>query len=484
MAHEILTTTQMAEADRRTIAAGTPGIVLMERAGLAVAEAIAARWTVRPVAVLCGPGNNGGDGYVIARRLRDWGWPVTVAPLGDPARLRGDAAIAAARWGGPLAADAAAALHTADLAVDALFGAGLARPLDGAAAELVGRLAAAGCPVVAVDMPSGVHGDTGAVWGVAAAADLTVTFARRKIGHVIGEGLLLSGPLLVADIGIADRTIADLDVSVFANHPELWPSALTPPHRTAHKYARGHVVVRGGVMTGAARLAAQAARRIGAGLVTAVAAPGTDAVLAADAPGTIVAEQGRWPDLLHDPRVGVVVIGPGAGRTQETRRAVVDAARAGKPLVLDADALTVFEDDPDALFAVLTPADVLTPHAGEFGRLFGAADGSADGAGADGADKVTGTRQAARRAGAVVLHKGADTVVADPTGMTLIETSGPPGLATAGAGDVLAGMIAGLRAQGLPPTPAAAAAARLHADAARRGPARLIAEDLISAIRI
>ncbi|MCA8907839.1 MAG: NAD(P)H-hydrate dehydratase [Rhodospirillaceae bacterium] len=468
----------MGEADRRTIAGGTPGIHLMERAGLAIAEAVATRWTVRPVTVLCGPGNNGGDGYVAARRLADWGWPVTLAQLGDPARLQGDAAIAAARWTGPVEADGIAALAGAGLAIDALFGAGLARPLDGRAADWVRALADSGLPVVAVDMPSGVDGDSGAVKGVACAAALTVTFARRKIGHVIGEGLMLSGPVVVADIGIPDAVVASVAGPIRLNDPALWRAWLPQRRRSDHKYSRGHLLLHAGAMAGAAVLAASAARRVGAGLVTVLTdAERTASALVSYAPGTIVAAEARWPELLADPRMSPVLIGPGAGRSEATRTAVIEAAGSGKPLVLDADALTVFQGEGEALFGLVDADDVLTPHAGEFDRLFGRPD-----AGAAGADKIARTRAAAALAGAVVLHKGPDTVIAAADGRVVVETSGPPSLATAGSGDVLAGIIAGLISQGMAPFSAAAAAARLHAVAARNCVKNLVAEDLVTAL--
>ncbi|MCB9960419.1 MAG: NAD(P)H-hydrate dehydratase [Rhodospirillaceae bacterium] len=475
---EILTTGEMGQADRRTIAAGTPGIHLMERAGLAIAEAVAARWSVRPVTVLCGPGNNGGDGYVAARRLAQWGWPVTLAQLGDPGRLTGDAAIAAARWAGPVAADGVAALQGADLAIDALFGAGLARPLDGAAADWVRALAAAGCPVVAVDMPSGVDGDSGAVKGVACPAVLTVTFARRKIGHVIGEGLLLSGELVVADIGIPDAVVTEVAGTIRLNDSALWQAELPRRRRSDHKYRRGHLLLHAGAMAGAAVLAATAARRVGAGLVTVVTdAERTATAVVSSAPGTIVAAGARWPELLADPRLSPVLIGPGAGRSNATRSAVQDAAGSGKALVFDADALTAFADDPDVLFGLLGPEDVLTPHAGEFDRLFGRQD-----AVPAAADKITRTRAAAALCGAVVLHKGPDTVIAAPDGRVVVETSGPPSLATAGSGDVLAGIVAGLISQGMTPLSGAAAAARRHAVVAANCVKNLIAEDLVTAL--
>ena len=482
--HEILTTAEMAAADRRTIAAGTPGIVLMERAGLGIAEAMAARWTPRRTAVLCGPGNNGGDGYVIARRLAQWGWPIDLVALGDPAGLVGDAAIAAARWAAFAGADAIgtdgpAAIAKADLIVDALFGAGLTRTIGGPAADWLMAAQQSGVPVVAVDMPSGVDGDTGTVRGVACPATLTVTFARLKRGHTLMPGAALCGQIDVVDIGLPGPIVADCAGPVRWNHPDLWSYAWPRPGRADHKYSRGHVVVRGGPMLGAGLLAARAARRVGAGVVTLVVPDDVPALaVSPNDPGLLIAPESRWATLLADDRVSALVIGPGNGRTPATRQAVDTAARSGKPLVLDADALTVFEGSPDALSALLSGQDCLTPHAGEFRRLFTARDpGLAE------ADKVTQTLTAARQCGAVLFNKGPDTVIAcGVTNRVIVETTGPPQLATAGSGDVLAGLIGGLRAQGMPPLAAAAAAANLHAQAGRRGPSRLIAEDVIDQI--
>ena len=457
----------MGEADRLAIAGGVPGPVLMEHAGRAVADTICERWTARPAILLCGPGNNGGDGFVIARLLSDRGWPVRLALLGERSALKGDAAHHAALWTGPVEPLSPDSVDGAGLVVDALFGAGLSRPLEGVPAETLRRVRA---PLVAVDTPSGVHGTTGAVEGYAPQAALTVTFFRAKPGHWLYPGRGLCGELVVADIGIPPDVLATIRPQIWRNTPALWrlPGAGTDDH----KYRRGHCLVATGVMPGAARLAAHAALRAGAGLVSVAARPDATAALAALPAAVIVRPSPHLPafaDLAGEPRVTGVVIGPGAGADGRTRRRVLAALGHGKPAVIDADAITAFADEPERLFAALTHAPaVLTPHAGEFSRLFPDIAG----------DRLSRARAAAARAGCVVLLKGPDTVIAAPDGRAAINTNAPAWLATAGSGDVLSGIIGGLLAQGLPPFEAAAAAAWLHGEAAAAHGSGLIADDL------
>ncbi|MBX6324245.1 MAG: NAD(P)H-hydrate dehydratase, partial [Rhodospirillaceae bacterium] len=418
---------------------------LMERAGEAVARAVFARWWRRPVAVLCGPGNNGGDGFVTARLLQAEGWPVRLALLGRREALGGDAARAAARWPGDVGPLAIDVINDAALLVDALFGAGLTRPLEGAARAVVEAINVRGLPCVAVDLPSGVHGDTGAVLGAAPQAVLTVTFFRPKPGHLLLPGRRLAGEVAVADIGIAEGVLDAIAPRHFQNRPDLWLADLPWPAPESHKFSRGHVLIVGGErMTGAARLAARGARRIGAGLVTITCPPERFATYAADAAGLLVQPLSRddtLASLVADPRISTVLIGPGAGRSAATREHVLTVLAARKPCVLDADALTVFEDDPQALFAAIRGPCLMTPHEGELRRLFPAAAAEPS--------KLARAGAAAAASGAVVLLKGADTVVAEPRGRFIINADAPPTLATAGAGDVLAGMAAGLMAQGM-----------------------------------
>jgi NAD(P)H-hydrate epimerase len=456
-------------------AAAISGSALMEAAGAGVARAITQRFAPRPVVVLCGPGNNGGDGFVVARHLTAAGWPVRVGLLGGLSRLTGDALWSATLWDGAIEELAPTLLLGRPLVVDALFGAGLKRPIDGVAADVIDVINRQGLTCVAVDLPSGLDGDTGAVLGHAPRSALTVTFFRPKPGHLALNGRLLCGELLVADIGIADAALDVIRPRQWRNGPPLWRPALRMPSLADHKYARGHVVVAGGAMTGAARLAALGARRIGAGLVTIAAPAASAAVYQAAEPGNIVVAvdgSAAFRSFAADSRRNAFVIGPGAGATPATRRLTQAALATGRVCVLDADALSAFAGQPQALFDSIMGPTVLTPHDGEFGRLFPDL--------APGLGKLERARQAARRANAVVLLKGADTVVAAPDGRAVINADAPPFLATAGAGDVLAGMVAGLAAQGMTALAAAAAGVWLHGAAASRVGPGLIAEDLPS----
>jgi NAD(P)H-hydrate epimerase len=470
----LLTVAEMGRADALALAGGTPGLTLMEAAGAAVAGEVRRRWPRGPVVVLCGPGNNGGDGAVAARHLQAAGWPVRLALLGERAALHGDAAAAFARWTDDVAPLTPAVLDGAALAVDALFGAGLTRPLDGAARAVVEALNARRLPCLAVDLPSGVHGDTGQVLGAAPQATATVTFFRRKPGHLLLPGRALAGEVITADIGIPAAVLAEIGPTLFDNRPALWRDRLPWPRLDDHKYRRGHLLIAGGaVMTGAARLAARAARRIGAGLVSIVCTRASHAIYAADMPGTITAiadDDAAFAALLRDARRNALLIGPGHGVGPSTRARTIAGLAAGKACVIDADAMTVFADRPEDLFDAIRAPCLLTPHDGEFARLFPDLQ--------DLPGKVERARQAAARARATVLLKGADTVIAAPDGRAAINANAPPTLATGGTGDVLAGMAAGLLAQGMPPFEAAAAAVWLHGDAAASVGYGLIAEDL------
>lgn len=467
---EILTVETVREADRAAIAAGTPGFELMLRAGRAVAMEIAARWTPRPVVVLCGPGANGGDGYIAARTLKDGGWPVRVAGLVQPQALKGDAALAAAEWAGPVEALGGKVFDGVGLIVDALFGAGLDRPLEARVQTVLRAAERTGAPIVAVDLPSGLSGDLARPLGHACRAALTVTFHRKKHAHVLVPGRELCGEVVVANIGLP----APRDPALFENDPSLWADRLVWPGISAHKHARGRMIVVSGEAhsTGAARLACRAGLRIGAGLVTLLTPP--DSVLVNGAHLEAVMLRPFETDLeLEDAasRVDAAVIGPGAGVNEGTVSNLFALARTGAGLVIDADALTVFKDDPDELFHVLDRDDVLTPHPGEFERVFKGLLASAP-------ERITATRQAAARAGAVVLLKGSDTVIAAPDGRAVVNGNGSSWLATAGSGDVLAGFIGGLIAQGLDSFDAACAAVWMHSEAAAAFGPGLIAEDL------
>ena len=457
--HALLTPDQMTRADALAPRRGVSGATLMEHAGRAVYRAIRRRFSPCRVLVLAGPGNNGGDGYVAARLLQQAGWPVRVARLA-PLRPGSDAEAAAFHWHGPEASFAAGEAARADLVVDAIFGAGLTRDVDGLAAQAL----QAARRIVAVDVPSGVDGATGRVRGYAPRATLTVTFVRRKPGHLLLPGRDLCGETVLADIGMPAGIIDEVASSTFENHPDLW--RVPQPGVQSHKYSRGHVTVLGGdIMTGAARLAANAARHAGAGLVT-IAALGSADVYRNGPPGLLVNEA-PVHELLEDTRRTVWVCGPGLGPAA-ARSALPALIAAERQVVADADAFTACAGDPDRLRG----ATVMTPHAGEFARVFGD----------PGPDRVAAVRAAAARTDGVVLLKGADTIIADPTGRVAINASAPPWLATAGSGDVLAGIIAGLLAQGMPAWDAAAAGVWLHGRAAMHAGAGLVAEDLVPAL--
>ena len=465
----LLSVAEMYAADAAAAEAGIPGLTLMENAGRAVADATVRRWGRRPVSVLCGPGNNGGDGFVAARLLADAGWPVRLGLMGSRDRLKGDAAAVAARWPHPVEPLDLALLDGEPLVVDALFGAGLTRPLEGVALALAEASAGRGLPCVAVDIPSGIHGDTGAALGGAFRAALTVTFARRKYGHLLLPGREHAGEVVVADIGIPVSAIEALELRVHENAPGLWQAHMPGPSPVDHKYSRGHALVVGGdsAHSGAARLAARAALRAGAGLVTVHAPEDAIPVYAAQLTAVMVASTAELGEALADERRNALLIGPGCGVSPTTRAQALQALGAGKRCVLDADALTAFRDAPAALFAALTPESVLTPHEGEYRRLF-----------AHEGDRLARARAAAAESGAVVVLKGADSVIAAPDGRAAINANAPPTLATAGSGDVLAGFILGLLTQGMPAFEAAAAGVWLHGAAAAAFGPGLIAEDL------
>jgi NAD(P)H-hydrate epimerase len=500
--NELLTTEDMAEADRRAIASGVPSLNLMEAAGKAVAAEAAKMVSANArIVVLAGPGNNGGDGFVAARHLRERGFDVRMHLLGERTALKGDSAQMARKW--PLAVrpanpDAPQSMH---LVIDALFGAGLSRPLEGEAAELVDAINASGLPVLAIDVPSGLNGTTGEAEGPVVHAKRTVTFFRKKPGHVLMPGRMLCGETIVADIGIPASVLADIKPSAVENTPAAWRAHFPRPELSDHKYKRGHVVVVSGpaYQTGAARLGARAAARIGAGLVTVVGSTAATAVNAAHLTAImvrVVGDNGAVGDFLADERRNAVLIGPGAVANSETAEDVVTVLQSKAAAVIDADGLNAFSSPganagrsdqaasigflgrdrmqdftPEKLFAAIQARSapvVLTPHHGEFARLFGALPGG----------KCDRALKAARLSGAIVVLKGPDTVIASPDGRTAINTNAPPSLATAGSGDVLAGLITGLLAQGMPAFEAACAAVWLHGESATTFGVGLIAEDL------
>lgn len=502
----VITSEQMRNAEQAAVRTGrVTEARLMERAGRAIADAVQSRWggagsDGNKAVVLCGPGNNGGDGFVTARMLFARGWKVEVRELAGGGERQAAAAAARESW---LASGTIRTLEEFEerdapegtVVIDALFGTGLSRPVPPAACRAL-AVGLGGGRLVAADILSCVSADTGCLLASdgfdPGPAALTVTFQWAKHGHVLGEGAILSGELLVASIGLepeARQLEADGPV------PQLYePTAdrlrvMVGKSARQHKYEHGHVmVVSGGPgKGGAARLAARGALRAGAGLVTVGAPPAAMAEHAAQLNAIMLEEFGSAAGAIKYSkarRVGAMCLGPGLGVGNRTRHMVRSVLRAGFPVVLDADALTAFEMDPDALFGMLRPDCVLTPHLGEFRRLFPEECGGMEGQ--PGQSKIDAVCAAAARSGAVVLLKGHDSVIADPDGgVRVVASAGGrsvPWLATAGSGDVLAGIIAGLLARGVGPSESAACGAWLHAEAARRFGPGLVSEDLPEAL--
>lgn len=474
---ELLTTDEMGRADQLAIAGGVAGIDLMERAGAAVADEVWRRYPcAESVAVLCGPGNNGGDGFVAARLLVELGYKVRLALLGDRQKLKGDAAAMADLWASGIDDLSSASIAGADIIVDAIFGAGLTRVIDGPVAEVIDAVNGHSAPVVAVDVPSGIDGSTGEVRGTAVRAAATVTFFRRKPGHLLLPGRLHMGDVRVADIGIPDEVLHEIEPMTRANSLALWGNGLPVPQLGDHKYSRGHaLIVSGGPdSTGAARLGARGALRAGAGLVTLASPRAAFPVNAAQLTAIMIkpfeGADGLAKALL-DTRKNAVLIGPGIGVGESTASKVGAVLSSEAAVVLDADALTSFEADTTTLFGAIAGRNaevVLTPHMGEFSRLFPEPHGC----------KLECARSAAAESGAVVILKGADTVIAAPDGRAAINNNAPAWLATAGSGDVLAGFVTGLLAQHMPAYEAACAAVWLHGAAGNAAGPGLIAEDL------
>ena len=477
---EILTADEMRRTDQSAIAGGIKGIELMTAAGHAVAHRIAQDYTPCPVLVLCGKGNNGGDGFIIAGLLEKAGWPVRVACLGKTTELKGDAAVAAKTFSGKIEAlNSNLGIKDARIVIDAVFGTGFSGTLEPELITLFDKVRAKTPIVIAVDIPSGIDTDSGNIAEGTLKADITVTFCRRKIAHMIYPSRTWCGRIVRTDIGIEDNVVAEQNTQTFENNPALWVASLPIPGHDSHKFTRGHVSVYGGSFrTGAAALSARAAQRAGAGLVS-IASPDSSQLYYRLAAASLMVDECNTLDdyktILADDRRTAAVIGPGAlpaqGGEEELRAAVIAAINTPKAVVLDGDVFRAFEHHPSQLLGHLDPArHVLTPHAGEFLRLFGTPDGS----------KLDQARAAAKKANAIVVYKGADTIIAAPEGLAVIDVSGPPTLATAGSGDVLAGLIAGFAAQGMPAFFAACASVYLHSQSARLHGLGLTAEDIIS----
>lgn len=481
--NEVLTNAQMCEADRLTIEDGTPGYDLMTAAGQAVANIVHEYYPDYAVLVLCGPGNNGGDGFVAAMFLQDMGHEVTVMSLVPGRKFKGDAKKAYKDWnkhseGKVLDFKARPDLPEKTVVVDAVFGTGLSKSLEAPVTDVFEAVKTSDWPVAAVDIPSGVNGDTGETDPHTLEAAQTVTFFRKKMGHVLMPGLSLCGNVSVHDIGIPEEVIEQTGYALLNNDVLLWQGKLPHPESKGHKYSRGHLVLLGGErMTGAARMASEAAMRAGAGLCTIVADEKAAEVYQKAAVHVMYEPLDGFMDFINhldDDRRNVILMGPGAGLTdtQGLQDAILAALDTGKPLLLDADAISCFTSNPERLYGALHKKCVLTPHEGEFAKLFPELKGS----------RLEQAGKAAELVKAVVLLKGPDTIIAQAGKETVVNTHATPWLATAGSGDVLAGIIAGLMAQGMEAFDAACAGSWIHGEAGERKGPGLVAPDIIEEI--
>lgn len=486
--HELLTPLEMADADRLSIEGGVPGYELMKFAGIGVTEALAELYPpARKVVVFAGPGNNGGDGFVAALELTRRGYNVTVGILSPPENLSGDAKLAfddLKNTGIAIEPATVELVLKSEVILDAIFGAGLNRNVDGLPATILNAINQSGKPVISVDLPSGINGLSGAVNSIAVRADLTITFFRKKTGHILLPGRKYCGKVKVVDIGIDETVLAGIKPRNFRNCPQIWADKFPIPDLEDHKYSKGHTVVFSGPhhSTGAARLCAMAALRCGAGLVTVASPPDAVSVNASHLTSVMIRPLNNVQDvleLLKDERINTIAIGPGFGVGKRTREFVEAVLYSPRSIVLDADALTSFAEDPRFLFNLIADNDhseiVMTPHHGEFSKLFGEC--------MELDNKIDMARKAAETSGSVIVLKGADTVVANPEGWTAINDNAPPWLATAGSGDVLSGIISGLLSQSISPFDSAKIGVWLHGAAAQRIGPGLISEELIPALK-
>jgi len=468
----LLTAEESRNADLAAIADSTPGDTLMENAGRAIVDLITQEYKPCKIVVVCGTGNNGGDGFVTARMLKEKNWDVTLASVGNIDDIKGDAKAAKDKWnmaGGATLTFKREMLADAALVVDAIFGTGLMRDVEAAAKDAIVAINDSKLPVVAVDVPSGINTDSGAIMGAAIRAANTVTFVRPKPGHVLLPGKAHTGQLHFYDIGISGDKVKP---KLFLNAPALWKHLMPLPNPDSNKYSRGHTVVVGGGMssTGASRLSAMAALRCGSGLVSVASSQDALPIYAM----TLTAVMTKLADtsaqmaaLLEDSRISALLIGPGCGVTEKTRDTTLQILKTKKACVIDADALSIFQFNTKPLFDAIGGPTVLTPHEGEFERLF-----------ATKGVKTERAKEAAKQSGAVIVLKGNDTVIASPDGRVSINANAPVWLATAGSGDVLAGIIAGLMGQGMPAYEAACAGTWIQGEVANRFGPGLIAEDL------
>jgi hydroxyethylthiazole kinase-like uncharacterized protein yjeF len=485
--HILLTPAEARRADAWAIENGKTGRELMEAAGRSVADTVV-DYVGTPlevggqVLVLCGPGNNGGDGFVVARLLEEWGYPVRVITILDPTDMKGDAKRMARRWKGHTDALGDHKINGATVIIDSIYGTGLNKEIKGPVADLIASVNDADAFRLAVDVPSGLDSTTGNSTGPCFQADATVTFFRKKSGQLVAPGRFYCGGadhIHVADIGIPDAAMEEIEPTHFANEPALWSQYFPFQGPESHKYNRGHMLVLGGKepTLGASRLASMAGLRVGAGLVT-LAAPSESYPIQASALDDVMVRRFDsafgFIGIMSDPKISTVLLGPGAGVGEKTAELVMQATLKGRNLVLDADALTSLVGRTDVLTNAANCELVLTPHEGEFSRLFPHLDFKAD--------RLSAARMAAKETGCTVVLKGVSTVVAAPSGQVSIASNAPSWLSVGGTGDILSGMIGGLLSQGMPPFEAASAAVWMHGEAAMKAGRGLIASDLLPQI--
>ncbi|MBR1777837.1 MAG: NAD(P)H-hydrate dehydratase [Alphaproteobacteria bacterium] len=470
---EILTADQMYRADKETHAKIMPEIQLMENAGFAAACQITKNYHKCPVLVLCGTGNNGGDGFVTARLLHQWGWPVEAALIGPEEKLPPAARQNAEKFHGPKKQLSFKRLkqleQTGGLIIDAVFGIGLSKPVQNDVADFFNAVNESALPCIALDIPSGIQADTGEILGTALFCEMTITFCRPKIGHFLYPGKERIGRLVVCPIGIPDAIVAAAEPAFYENTPELFSLPEATPYD--HKYTRGTVLVRAGKMTGAARLAALAGRRSGAGLVAVSCPTQSYPIFATDLPGTVIYPADtpdEFANQIKASKTSAAVIGMGAFKENDIKAFLHLIADSEKPFVADAGALPFIKSVKKRSHAVITP------HAGEFIRLFPELKGQ---------NKLTQALTAAEILDCTVVLKGADTIIASPKGKAALNATDCFDLATAGSGDVLDGIIGAMLARGLPPFEAACAGVWLHSRAAEKAGKNLIAEDIIACLK-
>ncbi len=510
---QILSPKEMQKIDKDAIKSGISGYNLMENAGRSVAKEIVSKFRKTKVLVLCGPGNNGGDGFVVARILSEIGWEVSVASV-NISKLKGDAEKARLSYKHNISSiiskdidvilnkrriqkdknksvnsSCRDTIKTNDLligkqipqhskiapnllVIDAIFGTGLNKIIKGDLAEVIEKINKSNALVVAVDIPSGINGENGEVMGVAIKADITLTFTRKKLGLVLMPGKMNAGEVITTDIGIPEEIINKQKFSIYENSPNLWISSFPFPEPQDNKYTRGHVVVASGGVdcTGAACLASISALRCGAGLVT-VLSPKEALSIYASKLNSVMAKPFRnikeFVQFISDKHKNVIVLGPGNGANEETAEKVKKALSLKKTCVIDADAISAFAGRGRSLFKMIKSPVVLTPHEGEFARIFDIKG-----------DKIKRAKDAAKKSNADIVLKCTDTIIEAHDNRIVINTCATPNLATAGTGDVLSGIIAGLLAQRMDPFEAACAGVYLHSQAAKEFGIGLIAEDM------